>query len=70
MVPAGNKTKGLSLVNHATKAIHHHQFIIICFQSETAKSTREVIVKVERYDHKAILLTEKLNFGETLQNHF
>ena len=24
MVPAGNKTKCLSSVNHTTKAIHHH----------------------------------------------
>ena len=51
------------------------QFIIInsssfAFKAKQQKSTREVIVKVERYDHKAILLTEKLNFGETLQNHF
>ena len=24
MVPAGNKAKRLSLVNHTTKTIHHH----------------------------------------------
>ena len=29
MVPAGNKAKGLSLVNHTIKTIHHHQFIIV-----------------------------------------
>ena len=26
MVPAGNKTKRLSLVNRTTKTIHHHQY--------------------------------------------
>ena len=27
MVPAGNKTKRLSPVNHTTKTIHHHHFM-------------------------------------------
>ena len=27
IVPAGNKAKHLSLVNHSAKTIHHHQFI-------------------------------------------
>ena len=29
MVPAGNKAKPLSLVNHTTKTIHRHHHIII-----------------------------------------
>ena len=36
MVPAGNKAKSLSLVNHTTKTIHHHHVM---------KAEHEVILK-------------------------
>ena len=43
MVPAGNKAKRLSPVNHTTKTIHHHQFTVFlnfvdCLDKEKAKS--------------------------------
>ena len=43
MVPAGNKAKRLSPVNHTTKTVHHHQFTVClnfvdCLDKEKAKS--------------------------------
>ena len=39
MVPAGNKAKRLSLVNHTTKTIHHHHHHQVLFELQEGNKT-------------------------------
>ena len=41
MVPAGNKAKRLSSVNHSTKAIHHHQNLSVSLKNNFAKKNKK-----------------------------
>ena len=52
MVPAGNKAKRLSSVNHATKTIHHHHPQQIIFIEKLEKYEGATMVFVSESSRK------------------
>ena len=54
MVPAGNKAKRLSWVNHTTKAIHHHLHQKIQNFEKMKKTSGDIIILhkcTKNHDH-------------------
>ena len=54
MVPAGNKAKRLSPVNHTTKTVHHHQFTVFLNFVDCLDKGKQRVFRAVFSTHSAI----------------
>ena len=72
MVPAGNKAKPLSSVNHTTKTIHHHRQVFSCEFCEISKNTffaehPRAVASANRVSGKVVIIDNCLQYLENLE---
>ena len=65
MVPAGNKTKRLSSVNHTTKRIHLHQLLVVKLAMQPFTKCRDVRA-IHLQVGNIVALTHLMKMGGTL----